>query len=138
MPRLVHSDPASTGQRNRGDESPSRRFHAGALHAFASHLCHEGFQIAAHEIKNAAEKIMASRFLRAIVFQRMNRSFRGRCGENQPSPAGVDRFKTEHIAKKRAVGLGIRTVEKEVSTQNHAQKYIAAKTPAFDLFPTGF
>jgi len=56
----------------------------------------------------------------ALVFiDGMNPCLRGRQGENQPAVTGIDRLELQHITQKRAVGLRICAVEKNVRAGNH-------------------
>jgi hypothetical protein len=72
---------------------------------------HGGFQIVTHQIKL---------MMRLLVWPRwMHGNLRRRRGKDQPPVAGIDWFKTQHIAQKSAYFLRIWRVDNGVKSGDH-------------------
>ena len=91
-------------------------------------------EIVAHQVQHRAQQCMPRMVLRKIAFKRMDPCFGRWHGEDQPTLAGVDRAKAQHIPKKGAVGLRIFAVQQEMSAKDHGAEYIGVEAAGFDQF----
>ena len=87
MLRLVETYCASAGKSDVGDRPPPCFLHFRTVDAFLSECRYLGLQIVTHEIE----------FVSASIFGGMNRHFRRRQREDQPSVAGVHGLKSEAV-----------------------------------------
>jgi len=109
MLRLIQADIAASGKPYLRDGTPSRFLDFRAFDALLCEGSYFGFQIVAHEIE----------FVGAASIGRVDCGFCRRQGEDQPTMARIHGFETEHVAEKRAVRLGVLTVDDYVSPRDH-------------------
>src|SRR6266404_3856293 len=108
MLRLIKPDLASTGKPHLRNRSPSRFLHLRARNALVRERSHLGFQAVANKIK----------FVETLL-GRVERDFRWRQREDQPTMPRIHGFEPEDVAEKCAVRLRVFTVDNHVSARNH-------------------
>jgi hypothetical protein len=106
---LIQADVASTGKPDARDRTPSFFVDFRTTDTLLRKFRHRRLQIVAHKIE----------FVAAVLFGWMNRHFGRRQREDQPSVAGVDGGKSEHIAEEGPIGLGIPAVNDDVCADEH-------------------
>src|SRR4051812_28148529 len=110
MSRLVKRHPSATGKLERGREPPplfgdlTRE-----LDAFGLQLCDRRGDVVAHQVKLMVSTLVA----------RMGGEFRGRKGEDEPTPAGVDRVESERVAEERTSTFGVVCEDDRVYAGDH-------------------
>jgi hypothetical protein len=75
-----------------------------ALHTTRRHVFDEGSHVIDHEID----------FVLTTRIRGMDGDFRRRQREDQPTLTHVNTREAEHVAKKRAIGVGVRAVDDHV------------------------
>ena len=106
---LVDADFAAAGQGQRGEASPSLFGDSRHRYIFLFQIAQGGGEVVAHEVE----------FVLAVALRVMKGGLGGRQREDEPSVAGVDRGKSQHIAEEGAVGFGIFGVQNDVGTVDH-------------------
>jgi hypothetical protein len=133
MTGLVKTYFSAAGQRNCRLDSPGSSLDFAALNILRFQRGDGGVDVVAHQVQDRAEKIVSSVALRKFSFYRVNAGFGRRHRENQPPLADVDEREFKDIAKEGPIRLGIFAVEQEMSTDNHAAKYMPDGSDVFDL-----
>src|ERR1700719_1430039 len=100
MLRLVETYFASAGKPDGGDRTPPCFLHFRTGDALLPERRYLGLQIVTYEIE----------FVPAILLGGMNRHFRWRQREDQPSVAGVHRWKSEDLLEECAISRRILAV----------------------------
>ena len=97
MARLIKPERSAARQFDAGQSSPGllRGFFTRGAGLFQR--CHFGIEIIGHQIK----------FMHVVLIGRMNRHFRRRKLEDQPSLVNVDIFELQDILDERLVRFGI-------------------------------
>ncbi|WP_292191792.1 hypothetical protein [Mesorhizobium sp.] len=109
MPRLVEAKRAATGKRDMREQAPAFIGDRSAFNIVRFQLLDCGIDVFAHEID----------FVAVVFGDRVNGNLGRRQCEDQPAFASIDCWKTQNIAKKCAVCLGIRAVDDHVCAGNH-------------------
>src|ERR1700722_7565007 len=110
MFRLIQADVAAARQAHPGNRTPALLVDLRALHVFFGQRRNFSLQVVAEEIQ----------LVGAVLIGGMERGFSGRQSKNEPAAAGVDGREPQHVAKKRAIGFRILTVENDVSARNNS------------------
>src|SRR3569623_666588 len=121
MTGLVQTKPTTTGQANGGGNSPTGLRNRSSLHTLAVQILNRRRQIAAHEVKDGARKIVFGMALDEVAIAGVNAQFGRRHGEDQPAFAGIDRREPEYVAKESAIRIGIATVEEKMCSVDHGR-----------------
>lgn len=119
MPGLVESELAAARQLDRGADAPPFFLDFSALDILGLQRLDLRGQIVDHEVEHGAELAMPGMLGLRVFVARMNRGLCTWKLEDQPAVSGVDVREAEHVAKERAIGLGIVTVEKNVGADEH-------------------
>jgi hypothetical protein len=106
---LIETDLASAGQLDLCDGTPSLFVNCGARDLLARERGYLGFEIVAHEVK----------FVGTVFIRRVDCSFCGRQGEDQPAVASIYGLESEDVAEECAVGVGVFAMEDDVSARDH-------------------
>jgi len=109
MHRLVKTYFASSRKPKVGDRSPPCILHLRTGNAFLSEFRYLGLQVVTHEVK----------FVATTLFGGMNRRFRWRQREDQPSAAGVNAGKAEDVPEERAIGRRILAIYDYMGAKDH-------------------
>ena len=87
--------------------------------AFGRQGLERGVEVVAHEIEHRAEQLVSRMTLDEALTRGMHGDLGRRQGEDQPSSAGVDTLKTQDLAQKTPIGIGILAIEQKVSAVDH-------------------
>src|SRR5258708_34660083 len=109
MFRLVEAGFASAGKPDHRDRAPSGFLHFRTADTLRRECRDLGLQIVTHEIE----------LVLVTLFGGMNRRFRRRQREDEPSVASVHRGESENVPEEGTVGLRILAVDDDVRTKNH-------------------
>jgi len=109
MFRLIEAHLATAGEPDLGDRTPSCFLHRRTLDALLAERRDLALQIVTHEIQ----------FVPLTFFGWMNRNFRRRQRENQPSVASVYGRKSQDLAEKGAISCRILAVKDYMGAKDH-------------------
>jgi len=119
--RLVNANFAAAGKQNTRIRSPRRLPNLGAFNFLGFQRFDETAQIVAHEVQNRPHQSLPNLALHKVSASGVNRQFRWRQRENQPTLAHIDRAKSEDVGDKPAIPFRIFAVEKKVGAINHGE-----------------
>src|SRR5262245_1291747 len=123
VPRLVHVELATAGQRNFREHAPALILHRSAVDLARLHLGEEGVNVVAHEKERVA-----------VALRLVHRDFGRRQAEDYVA-AVIDAWQLEHVAEKSEIGLGIRALDDAMRADEHRRSSfrwhaeILARTP---------
>src|SRR3954462_15344321 len=109
MLRLVETHFASAWKPDLGDRTPSRFLHFRTSDALLPQRRHLRLQIVTHEIE----------FIPSMLLGRMNRQFRRRERDDQPSMASIHGCSSEDLTEKGAISGRILAVHNYMGTKDH-------------------
>jgi len=122
MPWLVKSQCAAAGQAKCCLSTPGRGVDRRAFNLVSLQSLDLSLQVVAHQMKLGAHHGRVAFRVPGRAFDGMDSGLGGRQRKDQPAVARIHRFKSENLAKEKAIRLGIFAVEKDVSSGDHEEK----------------